>query len=415
MNDLDHIAVGSGQWGEIKIYDPRNGDAVFSAANPEHGVSAIAGGNLDGDAGVELVYGAGLTSTGEDLLRIIDSASLQNEYFALDEVGPHSALARGDAAGGHSDQVAYVTRASRSEYAGSNLHVLDAGSGRALRSRDDVMRSWNQAAPFLAIAQLDDDAQGEIVLASAYLYTPAVAVFDGVTLEDEWRRQDFVNESATISSLAMADVNADGVSDVMVALSTGRIHVLDGRNGASIWQSVTIQGDTPPVMSSFSTSSGAVGVLLGRGNGIYVLDTSAGLVTSVKKTSASIAALHSWESGDNCEVGALDVQNVLSVYACADLSYKRQLQMPVETRFFRPFDTQATRFIAAAGHLLYEVRAGRLPALVSGVLGDQAGAGNQGEVIPDADGKSADVVIGSMHMVTRLRVESEDLFADGFE
>lgn len=410
MGALDQIAVGGGQWGNIKVHDPRTGSVVFSAANTGYGFYAIAGGDFDGNAGVELVYGS------SDVLRVLDLGTEQEKYSRFAEVGPHSPLARGDFAGGGSDQVVYLAaNASGSIYSASTLRIVDAASGRTLRSRENVVGSWSGGISRLAKAQLDADQQQEIILAFTVMQTPTIAVIDGVTLAEQWRRDGFSLSSAMISSLELMDVNADGVSDIVLALSTGRIHVLNGLNGVSIWQSVTILGNIAPSIAVFTTASGAPRIVMGRGEGLYVFDPVNGLAITAVKTSSTITAIHRWGTGDACEVGALDQQGMLTVYTCADLGFKRQLQTPVGTRFFRPFDAHATRFIAAAGHLLYEVQAGRAPAIVSGVLGDEAGSGNLGSVIPNPDGKSADVVIGSMHMVTRLRVESDGLFAHGFE
>lgn len=413
----DRIAIGNGQWGDVAVYDPRSGAALLRIANPEHGVSALAVGDIDGDGRAELVYGAGLTSSGTDLLRAVDLGTLTDDYAQNDEIGPHSALARGDLEGGGGDQVAYLTFSSNSGYDGSNLYVLDAVTGKRLRSRANVLDSWGRELPRIAIAQLDGDAQHEIIVAGGYLYSGVVAVLDGVSLEDQWRVGGYgsVFDSATIRALATIDVNGDGTPDVVVATSAARVTVLDGRDGALLWQSVTLNGSTPPSLMTFRSADGSPHVAVARGAALYVFNLASHLLTASTKTAAGVVGLWQWGDAAGCRLAALDEAAVLTVHRCDTLTVEARHLLPVGSVFFRPLDANGHRFMAASGSYLYEVAPDGTVTPMAGPLGNALGAENQGVVRALPGGQHFDVTIGSDYLVTRVRVGLDAMFANGFD
>ncbi|NCT68515.1 MAG: PQQ-binding-like beta-propeller repeat protein [Rhodanobacteraceae bacterium] len=407
----DQIAVGGLQAPGVVVYDPRTGQPALTVSRPESGVDAIAVGDLDGDGRMELVYGSGLFSSGKDVLRAVDLGTRGDDYTRDDEIGPHTAVARGDIAGGGSDQVVYLTRASDSGYGGSNVHVLDATSGKRLRSRRDALYfSWTSGPPSVAIAQMDGDAQQEIVIATNSSDGGVVAVLDGVTLQDQWR----VSVCCNPSGLAVLDVNADGVPDV-VTTNAGRVVVLDGRNGTLLWQSVTLYGNTPPSVAAFRTADGTPRVVVARGAALYVFDMGSQLLVSSAKTTAGLVGLRQWGDGTDCRLGALDEAAVVTIHRCDDLLPVGQYLMPEGTVFFRPANAQANRFVAASGAYLYEVGADGNALPLAGAMGYRLGAGNQGVLRADPDGQHFDLVIGSDYMVTRVRVGLDAMFANGFD
>lgn len=412
----DQIAVGGGEFGSIVVYDPRTGQTLLTIPDPAYGTAAITFGDIDGDGRSELVYSSGLNSTGVDFLHAIDLGTLAQDYAQFDEPGPHSTLARGDLQGGGSDQVAYVTFGSESYYEGSNLHVLDAASGRRLRSRVNVVNSSSHAQPLARLAQLDGDASAEIIVAGEDGYSGVVAVLDGTTLEDQWRVSGHESPLSNdwFRALGTIDANGDGVQDVVVVSSATRIFVLDGRDGTVLWRSITLDGATFPALATFR-ESGAPRVAVSRGIGLYVFDLASHLLVASIKTPANIIGLWQWGEGSACRVAALDEAATVTIHRCDTLALDAQRLMPEGTVFFRPLDAQGSAFMAAAGAYLYEVAADGTATPMAGPLGYQLGAGNQGDVRANPDGQHFDVTIGSDYMVTRIRVGRDAMFANGFD
>jgi hypothetical protein len=64
------VIYGDGQWGSVHILAGETGLVISSIKNPDHGVTDILVAELDGSEGLELIWGAGHSSTGADYLYI---------------------------------------------------------------------------------------------------------------------------------------------------------------------------------------------------------------------------------------------------------------------------------------------------------------------------------------------------------
>jgi len=417
----DQIAIGEGQWGSVSVWDPRSGQAIVSLPNPEHGVSAIEVGDIDADGHAELVYGAGLTSSGGDLLRAVDIQSQLDDYLQIDEIGPFAALVRGDLDGTGADQVAYLSVNSDSGYSGSDLHILDATTGLKVGERLDILDSpFSIDVPQLAVRQMDSDQQKELIIAGpeAYGYG-VVAVVDALSLEDQWRVGEYGDWPIpqTVVAMGTIDANSDGVPDVVITTSSVRLMVLDGRNGAILWESASLNGDTPPGIATFHDLAGAANALLTVGSGIYVFNLQTHLLAASIKTNAGITGLWQWGDHAGCRFATLDEDSMVTVYRCPGMEVAGTYPVPPDTTFFRPiYNDQGPRFLVASGSRLYVSDAEGTSYPVSGNLGHQIGAGNRGVLRPGSDTDHFDLVIGSDYMVTRMTISATDVvFANGFE
>lgn len=412
MNDADQIGIGDGQLGSVHVHDPRTGATLFTVENPEHGVSALAGGDLDGDSSVEIVYGAGLSSTGWDILRVVDTATSTNKYYQADEVGPHVAITRGDFSGTGRDELAYLTTATRSNVWGPTLRVLDAATGRRLRSRMAAIPSSDGRTPLMASLQIDDDPQLELVVVSSNLYTPTIFVVDGLTLDIQWSVP--VADGGHLTSMDTLDIDGDGVQDIVVATSAGFMRAVNGIDGSTLWQSDTFSGTSTPLLTAFAPDSGAPHVILARDNVVRVFNLSSGLVETLAEPAAATVAMTRWGDGQACRVGVLGADNAMRVLGCLDLVEHDQFEFPAGSVFFRPFSHLGFRFVAASRGRVYGVD-GIGAMFMSGMLGDNLGAGNQGIVTSQGGGGSFELFIGSQHMVARVGFGLDRIFANGFD
>ncbi len=414
----DQIALGGSRLsGNIDVYNPRTGEIIVSAENIGGMANAIAMGDLDGDDRAELVYAAGSTGGAVGILGAVDIGTHASEYLRRAEAGPYTSVARGDLQGDGGDQIVYLTGNSEYGRGGSALYVLDVASGQRLRARAEVFESWTGRLPRVAIARLRPAASPDIIIAGGDLYGGMVAVLDGASLGDCWRVGGYgsVFDYTPVSDLGIIDANGDGVSDVVALTSIGQMVVLDGRDGAILWQSVTLAGDGEPALSVFRSGAGTPRAAVARGAALYVFDLSTRLLVESIKTDRVITALWRWGEGAACRLAALDEADTLALHHCNTLASEGQRQMPPGTTFFRPLDAEANRFLGADGTRLYEVDAAGTAVSVSAVLGSRLGAGNQGVLRAYPNGRDFDLVIGSDYLVTRIRVGLEQIFADGFE
>jgi outer membrane protein assembly factor BamB len=411
LNGADQIGIGKTRNEPVSVLNPRTGSTIFTTENPAGGISALAGGNLDLDANVEIIFGAGLDTTAGDLLRVVDTTTAASDFSQYDEVGPHVAIARGPVSGTGVDEIAYLTRSSMSGNRGPNLHVLDATTGRRLRSRLGVVDSWGPA-PLIAAVQADGDPQLELVVASSQIYTPRIMALDGLTLSTQWSIDlpmfDFV------SSMDLLDVDGDGVLDVVASTENGDIHVIDSRDGSTIWQSVTISGADSSIVSAFRSVSGDPYVLFARDDGAYVFNLVSGFLEAVVKVPATTIALTRWGDGASCRVGLLGVDDTFRTLGCFDLVEHAQRPLPPNSVFVRAMDEEGSVFVVASNGILYRSdQKGYTP--VSGFFDDELGVGNQGIVVTDTSSEAFELFIGSRHTISRIAIAPNGIFANGFE
>lgn len=259
------IVVGEDQWGEVRGY-AANGSPIWYVSNPEHGVSGIAVGDVDGDGQNETVWGAGWSSTGTDSLFVGNAATHAVEWSAPDLDGPLHATAA-DLDGDGSPELIVAFASTDSGYDPGLITISD--------SRGNLLRQWTVPSSYydlnrLAVGQLDGDPALEIVVLVDDYYAKLYS-FDGVTGDLEW------TGPSTFSSygpLLVANVDADPLDEIIVATTDGRIQIL---NGASpIVQSATavLDGSVQDVAVADLDGDSVLDLVAGTTAGYYVFKAS---------------------------------------------------------------------------------------------------------------------------------------------
>lgn len=408
----DDLVVGEGQWGSIVAYSTVTGQSLFSWPNADSGVSGLALGDLDGASGLEIVFGAGLDTTGRDSVNVFDANTGTREYVSGDERGPHSSVLHLDIEGNGSKEVVFATLESESGYAGSNLVVLDAASGIELRRRASVLDPWGDNNPGLSMTPIEIDGDGisEIVVASGMYYDGVVAVVDGVSLLDRWRVT--LPGTSVIHAVAKLRFNGDAIDDVVVA-APNRFIVLDGRNGTELYRSVTFVATARPTLAVGNADADPQHeVAFSVGNSVYVVDPTLGLVESFASVSSTIQSMRFEMLSGQCSLTVVLASRLdrLDCASGAALS-TRDFGM---TASYVDFPTDST------GELLISDgrRVGRLMGDVlvsrSRVLGSSIGAFGRGTFAVNGDKIVA--FLGGDQSVSSITLPLETaLFADGLE
>jgi hypothetical protein len=309
------LLVGDGQWGQVRAYDTVTRLVDGTIANPEHGVTNITFADVNGDGVSEVLWGAGATSTGPDHLYVADWSTHTIAWQSLDLVGPFLGPLRGDLDGDGRAEIVLASSESDSGYAGGRILVFDdlfrlrgvsspVGGNLSLTGIHDLQLadvdadgkpeilvaadrlydglievydydagfhlSWTNAslpvgAPFhsVAAADVDNDGTVEIVGGGGREHTGAAGVFvyvyDYATASEEWHSLQMGSFWDAVSGLTLADVNRDGVREIVGMVKGGDLYVFDGG-------SKELQAILPGQFTTVQTLDGPGGPLLMLGD-----------------------------------------------------------------------------------------------------------------------------------------------------
>jgi hypothetical protein len=410
-NGVDDLGIGEGQWGNVSVYSTVSGLMLRTWSNPEHGVSALAFGEMDATPGLEVVYGAGLSSSGEDIVRVLDTNNGEQRYLREDEGGPHSSGLLIDIEGNGSEEFMFATSQSRSGYSGSNLRVLNAVTGVELNNRMSVLDPWgSEYGVTMRALQMDSDPGLEIAVASGRTYDGEIAVIDGLTLLDQWRVQP--QGFRYIDSIELLRFNEDGVDDI-VAAGSGRVVILDGVSGAELFRSISFQGSGLNQIAVGQTDSDPqLEIILSVGTNAYIIDPLRGLIEGYLTSISDMHGLRVEMAGGECLV-VVTLNDRLERRRCNDGALDSQRLFGLDALWAGiPVDSFGP-LVLSDGKYLHRLQGSTLSAR-SAVLGQGMGARNRG--VARMDGDNIVVWVGGAQAVHRVTLPMEtELFADGFE
>ncbi|MCK9539022.1 hypothetical protein [Dokdonella sp.] len=396
--------------GELSSYLPATGQLARTLSLGCGTPVALAVGAIDASGEPRLVYAG---SRGPRLC-VADLTTGTPLYESIGENGPFAAVARGDVGGAGNEEVVAVGRTSVESSYGPTLRVLDGATGEVLRSVRSDYGSGSYTLPFIALAQLDADSQLEVIVAQggSAMGEWWIEVRDGLTLQQEWERTRI--DQGFPTALSTADVNADGVTDVLVLSDRARLVVLDGRDGTELWRSIALPASPAGGLASFDRA-GTPQVAVGVAQGVYLIDLAARTFTANLAVDGAVIGVRKWQGPGGCRIGVITAAPRLSVHACDTLAPLAEYPLPLMPTAFWPLGNTDGHFLLAGEGKLHELRPDGVLATMPRVLGNQLAEGNQGSVRLLADGSQVDALIGSDYLVARLRLGLDDLFTGNFE
>jgi hypothetical protein len=243
---VQEIVYGDGQWGQIHVIDSTTLGQEWYISNPEHGVTGIGFGDVDGDGVLEVLWGAGWSSTGSDHLFVGSTLTHSIEWRSQDIGGPLSALDVGDVDNDGTNEIVMVSFESDSGYSDGIIFIYDAKTYELEWQSGPILngRAWT-GVHALALADVDNDNVLEILVATADLYDGLIMAYDGMTHNLDW--QTVGHDGTFFSALAVADIDNDGQLEVIGGQDrehTGApgvyVRVFDGRTGAQEWRTTNL-------------------------------------------------------------------------------------------------------------------------------------------------------------------------------
>jgi hypothetical protein len=132
--------------------------------------------------------------------------------------------------------------------------------------RSDHLNS-SRSVSIKALADVDNDGIVEIV-ATSYLHgTPYIYIFDGLTKEQEWK------SSMKAYSLALADIDNDGTIEIVIS-SGSYIYIFDGQTKEEEWKSEGLGAASfyAPLILGDVDNDGVTEIVAGSAYYIYIFD-----------------------------------------------------------------------------------------------------------------------------------------------
>ena len=227
------LMVSQYQQAKLDVYDTLTQALQWSVTTQDSGISPIAIGNVDVDAGLELVFGSGFSSTGDDHLYVADLATRLVEWSSFQLDGPFLGPERGDIDGDGRPELVFASTESDSGYQGGRIVVVDPAT---FAVRAVSAAAWGDLTGLhdLKLRNVDGDAALEIVVATDHLYDGEIRIydFDGPTntFSQRWTNSEKPS-GLPFHSVEVADLDADG--ELEVVAGGGREHT--GAEGVFVY------------------------------------------------------------------------------------------------------------------------------------------------------------------------------------
>ena len=147
---IPEVIYGDGQWGAIHAINTSTNGELWTINNPEHGVTDITICDIDGDGQLEVIWGAGATSSGPDYMYVADIATRTIEWQSFDISSMFSAIGVGDLDNDGHNELVFISTQSESGYADGVLQIVDAETHQLeYRSGDNLFGgyAWTGSTP----------------------------------------------------------------------------------------------------------------------------------------------------------------------------------------------------------------------------------------------------------------------------
>ena len=219
-DNIDEIIYGDGQWGEVHCINSASNTEMWKVVNPEHGVTALSISDADNDGKQEVMWGAGWTSSGADYFYVADIATRTIEWQSADIVGPFYATAIDDIDNDGIKEIVAISYESESGY-GSGILLVFSAVTHELEWQSDgnfFYLVWTGIYD-LAIKDIDNDGQKEIIVAAGETYTGQIWIVNGITKTIESTHIFNSEDIDEFYAVEVEDIDDDGNQEIVVMTS----------------------------------------------------------------------------------------------------------------------------------------------------------------------------------------------------
>lgn len=285
QDGADELVIGEGQWGDILAFDLNTQVQMWSINNPEHGVTSVQVGDVDHDGDTEVIWGAGASSSGEDIMYVVDIATQNVEWESIDLRGPFRGPVVGDLDGDGIMETVTVSSESDSGYGAGKIVVLRQGTFLPEVSQEVARFLGWTGIHEIILHDLDGDGDQEILIAAGTTYDGLIEAYDyttGGTFTLIWDNNT-LPDGATFYSVAVADIDQDGELEVIGGVGsehTGSqgvfLYVYDYATGAEEWHSLQMgtfwDAITDVTLADFDQDGVIEMAAMVEGGDVYIYD-----------------------------------------------------------------------------------------------------------------------------------------------
>jgi hypothetical protein len=228
------VAVGTIPTVRTEVISAADGETLWTVPDWPYGSGRVGVADLIGDGSIQIVMSNG--PAGVDMV-VLDAVSRQILAVSHRIRGPFPGWSLGDVdADGDLDL-------ATSPADGPRVLAFDVGS-RSLAYAPGPVETWSNGSHSIA-AQLDVDPQLEICsIRCPECASPSVHCEDALEHEPHWTLL-FVG-GAKPRNLARADLEEDGIDELLVGTTAPRIYAFDGPTGSIRWQT--------PLLTNYSSN-----------------------------------------------------------------------------------------------------------------------------------------------------------------
>ncbi len=234
----------------------------------------MAVGDVDGDGKQDVIWGAGLTSSGQDVLFIGNANTQTIKWQSIDLDGPFSSVV-GDIDGDGRQEMVVASGSSASGYSGSIIEVFDLATGVSKGTLSMTGYS-NFRVTRLALGQVDGDGSKEVIALGSTTWDSEILTWDGVTHAVKFASAippccsspEFVT-----TAMVVANIDGDAVDEIILGESDQKLLVLNGASNL-IQTSFTTNGTIRDLSLADLDGNGVKDLVVGTTTGVYVYDTA---------------------------------------------------------------------------------------------------------------------------------------------
>jgi hypothetical protein len=230
------VIAADGQWGNVTVFRYTAGapQVLTSINSIGDGVTAIATGDVNGDGLQEIVWTPTFSLTNGSPTVAISSWTptatlLWTGPLPLELDGPFVCAKQAQVAAGQS-LLMFMAPQTEEGYSGMRVVGLNPTTGFFTVSQQ-VDTNWAQVRA-CDVADVHGNGVDSVLLGTAALYNPYFTAFDFLSSTKQWSSPQLSGSPAAVTH---ADVNGDGVPDLIGITTDGHLYAWDVRGQTLIW------------------------------------------------------------------------------------------------------------------------------------------------------------------------------------